>query len=377
MMKHNSITSQNRGLFEEALFEAAKKAFSLLEPRSLGVLVRKPLLDEDCPEVSDVDLISIWEGPEEYPERITVEGKMGKVYVDVLWIPVSKMIDSLEAASYKVLPHLLLEYEPVWLRSETVRDLIDSIKLNVYDKAVWESRIGHQIGFGDAAFEESRKNLDFPSAALFFLQTAHSYYITALADCLKRSTMSLLTRPVTKLEHMAAETNCELEPLMRANLHLEIDPSSSLAALRRVHNNVTLRCAGSLLVGVSMRAKGHFAYSISALELEYRELVANALISKKDYPNANLYLRFWAYSLSRCPVVLEEAREGRKPSFYVPFEPFKKSVQATCPEILSDMEVILGKVTKLEVEESMQGTILFRKLVSEEIQDRGISLQEK
>ena len=50
MMGNSSLTPENRGLFETALFEASKKASSLLEPRSLGVLVRKPLLDEDCPE---------------------------------------------------------------------------------------------------------------------------------------------------------------------------------------------------------------------------------------------------------------------------------------------------------------------------------------
>ena len=130
MIGNSDFTPENRGLLEVALFDAAKKASNLLEPRSLGVLVRKPLLDEDCPEVSDVDLISIWEGPEEFPERIEVEGQMGRVFVDILWIPVSKMVDSLEAASYKVLPHLLLEYEPVWLRSEPVRHLIESIKLS-------------------------------------------------------------------------------------------------------------------------------------------------------------------------------------------------------------------------------------------------------
>jgi hypothetical protein len=371
-----NLSQKNREPLEKALFEAAKKATSLLELRSLGVLVRKPLLDEDSYEVSDVDLISIWEGPEEFPERITVEGQMGRVFVDILWIPVSKMVDSLEAASYKVLPHLLLEYEPMWLRSEPVRHLIDSIKMNIYDKDVWQRRIRHQIGFGDAALEESRKNLDFPSAALFFLQTAHSYYITAFADCLKRSTMSLLTRPVTKLEHMALKSNCELVPLLRANLHLDVDPSPSLTALHRVYDKVSFRCAGRQLLGVGLRAKGHFAYSISPLEFEYRKLVAKALIANKDYPNANFYLRFWAYSLSRCPVVLEEAREGRKPSFYVPFEPFKKSIQATCPEILTDIKIIFGKeITSIEVEESINGTMLFKDLISKQIQDRGLSLK--
>jgi hypothetical protein len=132
----NSNLKPEKLELEVALFEAAKKASSLLEPRSLGVLVRKPLLDEDCPEVSDVDLISIWEGPEEFPERIKVESQMGRVFVDVLWLPVSKMVDSLEVASYKVLSHLLLEYESVWLRSEPVRHMIDSIKLSVYDNFV-------------------------------------------------------------------------------------------------------------------------------------------------------------------------------------------------------------------------------------------------
>jgi hypothetical protein len=70
---------------KEALFEAAKIASRRLEPNSLAVLVRKPILDEDCPEVSDVDLISVWENPEELPERITVESRMGRVFVDVLW----------------------------------------------------------------------------------------------------------------------------------------------------------------------------------------------------------------------------------------------------------------------------------------------------
>ena len=49
----------NLGLLEDGLLEAAKIASRRLEPNSLAVLVRKPIVDEDCPEVSDVDLISI------------------------------------------------------------------------------------------------------------------------------------------------------------------------------------------------------------------------------------------------------------------------------------------------------------------------------
>ncbi len=188
--------------------------------------------------------------------------------------------------------------------------------------------------------------------------------------------MSLLNRPVTKLRRMGVETNPNLERLLRANLHIEKDPSKSLDALHRVYNNVVTKCAGRQPQGVAMRTRGHFAYTISSLELEYRESVAKALIDRLDYANANYYLRFWAYSLSRCPVVLEDGREGRKPSFYVPFEPFKESVLATCPEILDDMKTILGgEITTLEAEEAIKGTTEFKNIIVEQIQARNIKLK--
>ncbi len=362
-------------LLEDDLFQAAKTAASRLEPNSLAVLVRKPIVDEDCPEVSDVDLISIWEKSDEWPERLTVESQIGRVFVDILWVPVSKIFDPHEAASYKTLPNLLLNYEYLWTRSETVEPIIDSVRLNAFDKDVWSRRIRHQLSFGDSALEEAQKNLNYPPATLFYLQTAHAYYVIALADSLKRSTMSLLTRPVMKLRQIDSKTKSSLEPLLRRNLHLDIEPSASLIALRKVFNAVTDRCAGRQLAGVNMRVRGHYGYSLSALELEYRELVAKALIAHGDFGNANFYLRFWAYSLSRCPIVLEEARQGRKPSFYVPFEPFKESVLATCPEILDDMTTILGKgITTLDAEEAVKDTILFRDLTVKQIEAKGIRL---
>ncbi len=360
---------------EGALWEAARKASRLLEPKSLGVLCRRPLLDEDCPEVSDVDLLSIWEKPEEYPERMVVEGPVGRIFVDVLWIPVSKMLDPVDAASYKILPHLLSESETIWTRSDSVGPLIEDIRLNMHEKPIWERRIGYQIGFGDAALQEASKNLDFPPAALFFLQTAHSYYAMALADCLKQSTMALLTRPMRRLRQMAAETGCELDRLAIASLHLESEPTASLHALEKVYDAVSAKCSNRQPQGVSGRAHGHYAYSLSPLEFEYRKLVARALASRGDSANANFYIRFWAYSLSRCPVVLEDARRGRNPSFYVPFAGLKKSLEAACPEIIDDMELILGgEMAKGEAEESISGTVEFRRLVADQIRARGLRL---
>ena len=126
-----------------------------------------------------------------------------------------------------------------------LENAIENVKQHTYDPEVWAARIHHQINFGDAALEEAKKNLAFPPAALFFLQTAHSYFAMALADSRKRSTMSLLTRPYTKIKQLAAETNTDLDRLMRTNLHVGDDPTNSLIALRRVFDKVAASMRGS------------------------------------------------------------------------------------------------------------------------------------
>ncbi len=362
---------------EASLRKAAEEACRSLEPDSLGVLCRKPLVDEDCPEVSDVDLLSIWERPEERPERIRVEGPAGRVFVDVLWIPASKMLDPVEAASYKILPHLLLESEIVWLRSDSVRLLVENIKLSAHERPIWERRVGHQVSFGDAALHEASKNFGFPPATLFFLQMAHAYYTMALADSLKQSTMALITRPMTKLRRMAAETGYNhLDHLLVANLRLETatEPAASIRALERVYEAVSGRCSSRRPQGVSGRASGHYEYSLSSLEFEYRRMVAEALARRGDAASSNFYVRFWAYSLARCPIVLEDARRGRNPSFYVPYGTLRESLEVACPEIIDDMELILGgrRTTTEEARESIAGTYEFRRLVTDIIEGRGL-----
>ncbi|HYW83152.1 MAG TPA: hypothetical protein VFB30_07850 [Spirochaetia bacterium] len=374
-MTQGRLTPGGRGYSETGLWQAAVEASRLLQPSPLAVRCRKPLLDGDCPEVADVDLVAIWERPEELPERTTFEGPLGRVFVDVLWIPASALLDPVEAAGYMMLPHLLSESEAVSTRSGSIGSMVEKVRLSMYEKEAWERRIGQQINFGDAALKEASRNMDFPPAVLFFLQTAHAYYATALADCLKQSVMSLLTRPISKVRRMSAETGLQLEKMVDANLHLDADPSPSLGALERVHAAATARGSPRLVQRLGERTRGHYLYSISPLELEYREAVAKALLGRKDRANANFFLRFWAYSLSRCPVVLEEARQGRETSFYVPFRPFKESVQAACPEMLDDMETIFGgKLTAAEARECVEGTEDFRTLATGLIRERGMRL---
>jgi hypothetical protein len=348
-------------------------ASRLLVPSPLAVRCRKPLIDGDCPGVADVDLVAIWERAEELPERTTVEGPSGRVFVDVLWIPASALLDPIEAAGFMTLPHLLWESEPVSTRSEAIGTMVENIRLNMRERGAWEKRMSGQINFGDAALKEATRNLDFTPAAVFYLQAAHSYYLTALADGLEESVMSLLTRPMAKVRRMSAETGVQLEEMVKANLHLEADPSASLKALERVHAAVSAAGTPRQVQGLRERTRGHYLYSISPLELEYREAVGRALVGAGEYANANFFLRFWAYSLSRCPIVLEEARQGRETSFYVPFRPFKESVKAACPEILDDVTTIFGgELTEKEAVRCVEGTEGFRKVVTEQIRRRGL-----
>ena len=345
-----------------------------MESASLGILCRRPILDEDCPEVSDIDLLSIWEKPEEQPQRLTIEGPLGTTFVDVLWIPASKMLDAVEAASYKILPHLLLESETIWMRSESVGPLIENIRLSAYERSVWESRIASQLAFGDAALHEAVNNLTFAPAVLFFLQTAHSYYLMALANSLRKSTMGLVTKPFAKLRRMGAAKR-DLEEMLIANLRLGASPLGALEALDRIHGAVAAKCGQVQLRGVAGRTKGHYAYTLSPLELHYRESVAAAFAWRGEHAAAGFYLRFWAYSLSRCPVVLEEARLGRNPSFYVPNRRLKESLLTACPEIVDDMELVLGGPLALsEAEASVEGTKQFRRAAVDQIRARGFSL---
>ena len=353
--------------------EAVGKAVDVLKPSSLCVLSRKPLLDEDCPEVPEIDVLSVWYRTEEYPQRMTVFTSLGRVYVDVLWVPISSMIDPLEAAGYRTLPHLFVESEVVWSKPGFIGPHIDEIRANAYEKAIWEKRLSSQLAFGDSALQEAKRNLGFPPGALFFLQTAHAYYMIALGDAIRESVTSLMTKPMTKLRRMAAATDSNLEELLSANLHLDFEPSASIIALKRVHDAVSARCNPHLVRGMSERTWGHYEYSLSSLELEYRLAVAEALSRKGDVANANFYLRFWAYSLARCPVVCEEAKQGKNPNFYVPFSAFKESLSEVCPEIIEPVSMILGDVSRGEVEESLRGTALFRELVAKKILDEGLT----
>lgn len=373
-MSNNSVApNSNEGGLETSLREALHKVSSSLKSNSLGVLCRKPLIDQDYPEVSDVDITAIWDQPEEYPERLVVTGPLCRIFVDVLWIPLSVMVDPVKAACYRTLPHLLLESETVWWRSDTMKRLVNLIKFHAYDKAVWEHRLRSHIQFGDAAFEEAVRNINFPQATLFFLQAAHSLYLIALADCMKRSVINLRTRPMAKLIQMTSETGSWLEEMFVRDLHLRTNPSPLLKALRRVYDVVAAKCQGQPVRGMSLRTGGHYSYTLSPLELEYRENVALAMMRGGDYVSATFYIRFWAYCLSRCPIVLEEAIHGENPSFYVPSQPLKRSLETICPEIIDDLRLILGgEVTRVGAEASVRETSNFKKLVVEQIRKRGL-----
>ncbi|MGA2666301.1 MAG: hypothetical protein ABSF83_15295 [Nitrososphaerales archaeon] len=366
--------AQRGTALEAGLLEAVSKAPRLLGRDSLYLLHRTPIVDEGCQEVSDVDLVSIWRRPDERPERLAVETAIGRVLVDVLWIPASELLDPLAAAGYMMLPHLLLESRAVSPPSGPLASMVENVKRCARERGPWGRRLGEQVGFGDAALREASRNPDFPPAALFYLQTARSYYAMALADARRRGVMGLLTRPMARLRAASSPADAiDLEGAFGVGLNLEGDASPSLDALTRVHRAAAARGSASLARSLGERVSGHYLYSISPLELEYRKAVAGALIRRGENAEANLYLRFWAYSVSRCPVVLDEARSGRKTSFYVPSRTFRESMLASCPEALDDLATIMGgDPAAVDLRAAVDGTQAFRALALESIREAGL-----
>ena len=138
------------------LNSVAQKALLIIKPHSLGVFRRIPLVDKEFPEVSDVDLVSFWNNYEEKPERLAVFLGSKKFFVDVLWVPFKSIIHAAEAARYGMIPHLLLQSKILWLRSDTIRDLVNAIKRAAYSKSAWQFRTCSIIELADAALREAR-----------------------------------------------------------------------------------------------------------------------------------------------------------------------------------------------------------------------------
>ena len=228
------VSDTNAKQVEQRLREALPRISRLLDPVPMGLLCRKPLVHEDFPEASDVDLVAIWNKSEEYPQRLAVTCSSGKVFVDVLWIPVSGLLDPVKSASYRMLPHLLLESEVMWVRPKWLRLLLRQIETKIYDEDIWNQRIRSHLSLGDAAFQEARRNIECPPASLFFLQVCHSYYLTALADGLKQSCLSLMTHPLNKARQMALATDTGIYEMLKTILHLQEEPQSALEAVERI-----------------------------------------------------------------------------------------------------------------------------------------------
>ena len=68
-MNENPTQPNDYRPLKAILLEGVEKASESIKTESLGILYRKPLLDEDCPELSDIDLTVIYDKSEEYPER--------------------------------------------------------------------------------------------------------------------------------------------------------------------------------------------------------------------------------------------------------------------------------------------------------------------
>ncbi len=129
----------------------------------------------------------------------------------------------------------------------------------------------------------------------------------------------------------------------------------------------------------AMRAvtRAEYAYTLDGRELEWRIQVAEEM-ADEGFPEAALYyLRFWAYSLARIPMVWQSALEGKDIPFLRPERRVKLALQELCPDVLEHLRTILGGEVPLDqVHSGLENSIKWRALAVGPARSRGTHPQD-
>jgi hypothetical protein len=221
---------------------------------------------------------------------------------------------------------------------------------------------------------------DFPELALFWLHMAYASCIAAAVDGLGSFCPNVFTRPLPYLEEIEQKTGWTLRPEYIETLGLDAPPEDAMEPLRRIQQVVSSLFAQPMWKE-TMRpvTRAEYAYTIASDELEFRLAVAGDMISQGYREAALYYLRFWAYSLARIPMIFARANEGVDAAFLQPECAVLPDLKAHCPEILPDLKRIFFGGRKIDVSHIQRGVQRltgFRDLVSAELRRRGIEIEE-
>jgi hypothetical protein len=344
--------------------------------RAPVALLRAPISDRFCPTSVDLDVVLFGDVESFYPERVYAPDGTP---IDLVWYPERLLSAPESLASLGLGAHRCFGSILSWDLSGRAEAQWQAFRSTFYEPNVQARRIDVFMQMGYLTVREIGVTFDFPALAMFWLQMGHAGCIAALADATGILCPNVFTRPFGYAQELDRETGGELERNLVRTLKLGADPRASIEPLRRIHRAVTARFSRPTWPeAMRVVTREEYAYTASARELEWRIAVASEM-EERGFPEAALYyLRFWAYSLARLPMVWHCAAEGRDVAFLRPERAVRPQLERICPEILSDLTAVLGGDTStLDVELGIQDLNHLRSRVLDLLGCRQITPREQ
>lgn len=356
---------------------AIERAIAHDGEQAVAIHVRKPLSDRFTPRVYDVDLMMFAPLPAFRPERRHAAGPHDRA-LDIVWYPQSLLQQPEALAQLGLAAHRYMASEAVHDPQGLSATCSAAMQACFHRADIRSARWNVFLDVGWKTVREIGISWDFPELARFWLHMATASCVAFGLDGLGGFCPNVFTRPLLHLDEIEARTGLSLRAEVIDTLGLGQAPVPAIEALRRIHHVVSRRFAEpSWPDAMRGLTRAEYAYTIADDELAFRIAVARDMLAHGQPESALHYLRFWAYSLARIPMIHARAAEGVDAAFLQPETAVLPDLLAHCPEIVDDLRLVLAggeRVDAPQVQRGIASVVRLRDTLAGELRRRGLAL---
>jgi hypothetical protein len=360
--------------------ELLRQIIAQLSSQAEAILIRDPVMDTHCPLTSDIDVLAFREDAGLLPERLYLSELPDAPMLDVIWLSKNALRDPEQFAQYGLLPHRLLSSKIIYDKEGFISHSRKAVQKKMYQPDIQLKRIMGILQLADETVREIGVTWDFPAMALFWLHMSYTVCLAAVCDGMRIQCPNMYTRPFNFMADIEEKYQPVMKRIFIDALHLEARPIKAINLLRSIHKHVSARYPEpEWQENMREDTRYEYRYFLSEEELKWRIQVAEEMVSRGNPYAAVYYLRFWAYALSRIPMVYHRAQEGIDVSFLRPERAMRPDLEKNCPEVLDDLAEILSgqsQVTINDITHSLDMLFTFRDKTLDILISQGIELSE-
>jgi hypothetical protein len=291
------------------------------------------------PQHEDLDLVIFGKVDGFRPERhMAPDGTP----VDLAWYPAAWLDDAERIASSGLAAHRLALSDPAWAARTDDVDAAHRVRALMPRPDLLSARLAIFLDMGRLTVRETGITHDLPSLARFWLQMGHAGVIAALAELHGLYCPNVYTRPFDVLAKLGDGLTAQVVDA----LGLDDDPHAVAEAVLAMHALVSPAFDDPPWpAGMREATRAEYRYTLDAAELRWRLAVAKELADGGQGPAAVWMLRYWAYALSRLPMVFAAAARGEDLAFLRPERAVRPALAAHCPALLPWLARAMGGPT--------------------------------